>query len=117
MITEEDLAQQFTLIMEQSHPTVWELLRHCYIKVLNSSLKAAYTAHAKHIRIYCPDRLMVAVVAEKNLLIEVAESLGLVEVVCLNATNLLHDPKLQIKKAYPQLWLDLMWIVTQKQEL
>jgi hypothetical protein len=117
MITEEDVTQQFTFIMQQYHPTAWELLRHCYIKVLNSSLKGAYTAHAKHIKIYCPDRLIDAVVAEKNLLIEVAESLGLVEVVCLNATNLLHDPKSQIKKAYPQLWLDLMWIVTQKQEL
>ncbi|MBN3907553.1 MAG: hypothetical protein HWQ35_13610 [Nostoc sp. NMS1] len=117
MITEEDLAQQFTLIMKQSHPTAWKLLRHCYIKVLNSSLKGAYIAHAKYIKIYCPDTLIAAIVAEKNLLIEVAEYLGLVEVVCLNATNLLHDPKSQIKKAYPQLWLDLMWIVTQKPEL
>jgi hypothetical protein len=116
MITEEDLAQQFTLIIEQAHPRAWTMLRHCYVKVLNSRSKGAYIAHAKYIRIYCPDRLIAAVVAEKDLLIEVAEYLGLVEVVCLNATNLLHDPKSQLKKTYPQLWLDLMWIVTQKQE-
>ncbi|MBD2562110.1 MULTISPECIES: hypothetical protein [Nostoc] len=117
MITEEDLAQQFTLIIEQAHPRVWELLRHCYVKVLNSKLKGVYIAHAKYIRIYCPDRLIAAVVAEKNLLIEVAEYLGLVEVACVNATNLLHDPKSKLKNVYPQLWLDLLWIVTQKQEL
>ena len=117
MITEEDLAQQFTLIIEQAHPRAWKLLQYCYIKVLNYKSKEAYIPHAKYIRIYCPDRLIAAVVAEKNLLIEVAEYLGLVEVVCVNATNLLHDPKSQIKKVYPKLWLDLMWIVTQKQEL
>jgi hypothetical protein len=117
MITEKDLAQQFTLIIEQAHPKAWKILRHCYVKVLNSRSEGAYIAHAKSIRIYCPDRLLPAVVAEKNLLIEVAEYLGLVEVVCLNATNLLHDPKSQIKKVYPQLWLDLMWIVTQNKEL
>ncbi|MBW4424863.1 MAG: hypothetical protein KME50_10525 [Nostoc desertorum CM1-VF14] len=116
MITEENLAQQFTLIIEQAHPRAWKILRHCYVKVLNSRSKGAYIAHAKYIRIYCPDKLIAAVVAEKDLLIEVAEYLGLVEVVCLNATNLLHDPKSRLKKAYPQLWLDLMWIVTQKQE-
>ncbi|MEH1771926.1 MAG: hypothetical protein V7K64_04875 [Nostoc sp.] len=46
-----------------------------------------------------------------------AEYVGLVEVVCLNATNLLHDSKSKLKKAYPQLWLDLLWIVTPEQEL
>ncbi|WP_375499970.1 hypothetical protein [uncultured Nostoc sp.] len=113
MITEEDLAQQFTFIIEQAHPKAWKLLQYCYIKVLNSKSKGAYIPHAKYIRIYCPDRLIAAIVAEKNLLIEVAEYLGLVKVVCVNATNLLHDPKSQIKNVYPQLWLDLQWIVTQ----
>ena len=117
MITEEDLAQQFTLIIEQAHPRAWKLLSQCYVKVLNSKSKGAYIPHAKYIRIYCPDRLIAAIVAEKNLLIEVAEYLGLVEVVCVNATNLLNDPKSQIKKVYPQLWLDLQWIVTQNKEL
>jgi hypothetical protein len=117
MITEEDLAQQFTFIIEQAHPTAWKILRHCYVKVLTSRSKGAYIANTKYIRIYCPDRLIVDVVAEKNLLIEVAEYLGLVEVACLNATNLLHDPKLQLKNAHPKLWLDLMWIVTQDKQL
>ena len=117
MITEEDLAQQFTLIIEQTYPRAWKLLSQCYVKVLNSKSKGVYIPHAKYIRIYCPDRLIAAIVAEKNLLIEVAEYLGLVEVVCVNATNLLHDPKSQIKKVYPQLWLDLQWIVTQNKEL
>ncbi|MCC5645744.1 hypothetical protein LC607_22945 [Nostoc sp. CHAB 5824] len=76
MITEENLAQQFTLIIEQAHPKAWKLLRHCYVKVLNSKSKEAYIPYAKYIRIYCPDRLIAAVVAEKKLLIEVAEYLG-----------------------------------------
>ncbi|RCJ41059.1 hypothetical protein A6770_36395 [Nostoc minutum NIES-26] len=121
MITEEDLAQQFTVIIKHTHPRVWELLRHCYVKVINSksylttaSIKTCIR-HTRYIGIYCPKRLINALEVEKNLLREVAEYVGLVEVVCLNANNLVRDPLSNIKEAYPQLWLDLLWIVTQEQ--
>lgn len=121
MITEEDLAHQFTVIIEHAHPQVWELLRQCYVKVINpkphltrANLKSCIR-HAKYIGIYCPDKLIHAVEVQKKLLREVAEYVGLVEVVCLNANNLMHDPLSNIKEAYPQLWLDLLLIVTQEQ--
>ncbi|MFN6571619.1 hypothetical protein [Dendronalium sp. ChiSLP03b] len=121
MITEEDLAQQFTVIIKHTHPRVWELLRHCYVKVINSksylttaSIKTCIR-HTRYIGIYCPKRLINALEVEKNLLREVAEYIGLVEVVCLNANNLVRDPLSNIKEAYPQFWLDLLWVVTQEQ--
>ncbi|MDZ8189316.1 MAG: hypothetical protein RMX96_31325 [Nostoc sp. ChiSLP02] len=121
MITEEDLAQQFNVIIQHAHPQIWELLRQCYVKVINpkpyltkAKMKTCIR-HTRYIAIYCPDRLMDAVVAEKNLLGEVAEYVGLVEVVCLNANNLLRDPLSNLKKTYPQLWLELLWLITQEQ--
>ncbi|MEH2410465.1 hypothetical protein [Nostoc sp.] len=121
MITEEDLAQQFNVIIEHTHPQVWKLLSQCYVKVINPhphltrvNIKTCIR-HAKYIGIYCPDRLISAVVEQKNLIREVAEYLGLVEVVCLNANNLIRDPRSNLKQTYPQLWLDLLWIVTQEE--
>ncbi|MBE9107257.1 hypothetical protein IQ229_20705 [Nostoc cf. edaphicum LEGE 07299] len=121
MITEEDLAQQFNVIIEHTHPRVWKLLSQCYMKIITHhphltrvNIKICIR-HTKYIAIYCHDRLMSAVVKQKNLLKEVAEYLGLVEVVCLNANNLMRDRLSNLKQAYPQLWLDLLWIVTQEQ--
>ncbi|MEH2081235.1 MAG: hypothetical protein V7K89_14900 [Nostoc sp.] len=120
MITEEDLAQQFNVIIEHAHPRVWKLLSQCYVKMINPhphltrvNIKTCIR-HTKYIAIYCPDKLMSAVVEQKNLLREVAEYLGLFEVVCLNANNLIRDPLSNIKQTYPHLWLDLLWIVTQE---
>ncbi|MCF2149146.1 hypothetical protein IQ276_022475 [Desmonostoc muscorum LEGE 12446] len=121
MITEEDLAQQFRVIIEHAHPRVWELLRQCYVKVINPKPYLTRVnirtcmRHAKYIAIYCPDRIMNALVAEKNLLREVAEYVGLVEVVCLNANNLMRDPLSNLKETYPRLWLDLLWLIAQEQ--
>ncbi|BAY66397.1 hypothetical protein NIES22_65360 [Calothrix brevissima NIES-22] len=112
MITSEALAFQFTVIIEEAHPQVWELLRHCYIKVINHDLTGARFPHPPYIGIYCPDKYMAAVVAQKNLLKEVAKFMGLVDVVCFNANNLLRDPLSNLKENYPQLWLDLLWIST-----
>ncbi|AFY51255.1 hypothetical protein Nos7524_5544 [Nostoc sp. PCC 7524] len=83
MITEEDLAQQFNVIIEHTHPRVWEVIRHCYVKVITPQLKKGSLPNARYVGIYCPEQLMAAAIAEKNLLKEVAEYLGLVEVVCL----------------------------------
>jgi hypothetical protein len=118
MITEEDLAQQFNVIIEHTHPRVWQLLSQCYVKAIDPHphlIRANCIRHAKYIAIYCPKRLMSAVVEQKNLIREVAEYLGLVEVVCLNANNLMYDPLSNLKETYPQLWLDLLWIITQEQ--
>ncbi|WP_413200022.1 hypothetical protein [Nostoc piscinale] len=118
MITEEDLAQQFATIVEHTHPSAWEVIRHCYVKVNNSQFRYLHLSyfHKRYVTIYCPDKLMNAVLTQKNLLREVAQYLGLMEVVCLNATNLVRDPMSQLKHTHPQLWLDLLWILSTKHE-
>ncbi|MDZ7957471.1 MAG: hypothetical protein RMY34_06140 [Aulosira sp. DedQUE10] len=113
VITEEDLAYQFTAIVEQAHPRVWELLRHCYIRTINPYLTRSRIPHPPYIGIYCPDKIITAVASQKNLLREVAIFVGLVDVVCFNATHLLQDPLSSLKENHPHLWLDLLWISTQ----
>jgi hypothetical protein len=113
MITEEALAYEFTAITLQAHPRVWELLRHCYVKVINSDLTRSRISHPPYIGIYCPDKIITSMAANKNVLREVARFIGLAEVVCLNATHLVHDPMSNLKEKHPNLWLDLLWICTQ----
>ncbi|MTJ09832.1 MULTISPECIES: hypothetical protein [unclassified Anabaena] len=115
MITEEKLADNFNTIIEEMHPRVWELLRHCYVKVITPCLMRSCIAPVSYIGIYCPQEIFASIVTEKNLLREVAKYLGLAEVVCLNATKLLRDPLSRVKKDYPHLWLELIWMTTQEQ--
>ncbi|MBD2627131.1 hypothetical protein [Trichormus variabilis] len=116
MITEEKLATNFNTIIEEMHPRVWELLSHCYVKVITPCLMRSCVSPVQYIGIYCPDEIFASLVVEKNLLREVAKYLGLAEVVCLNATKLLRDPLSRVKKDYPHLWLELLWITTETQE-
>jgi hypothetical protein len=55
---------------------------------------------------------MPYVQAHKEVLREIAENMGLVQVVFLNATRLLRDPMSKIKHIYPRLWLDLHLVTT-----
>jgi hypothetical protein len=122
MITEEELAQQFSDLVREFHPRVWDLLRHCYVKVINSNLTRlptsgvarSFCADVNYIGIYCPQKVFALIATEKDLLREVAKYLGLAEVVCFNAVNILRDPLSMVKEIYPQLWLELIWIVTQE---
>ncbi|HLO84932.1 MAG TPA: hypothetical protein VK203_07955 [Nostocaceae cyanobacterium] len=122
MITEQELAQQFSDIVQEFHPRVWELLRHCYVRVINPNCRRSATLGVvrslatdfHYIAIYCPPQVFTVIAAEKDLLREVGKYLGLTEVVCFNASNILRDPLSRIKEVYPQLWLELIWIVTQE---
>ncbi|MEA5550219.1 hypothetical protein VB713_04350 [Anabaena cylindrica UHCC 0172] len=116
MITEEKLVDNFNTIIKEMHPRVWELLRHCYVKVITPSFMRSCVSSVQYIGIYCPHEIFASLVAEKDLLREVAKYLGLPEVVCLNATKLLRDPLSKLKTAYPHLWLELLWITTETQK-
>lgn len=112
MIREEYLAQEFTTVVAQFYPTVGQLLHHCYVKVIETYI-VRLRKHLYYIAIYCSDSRLAEVQAQKNVLREVAEQMGLVEVVCMNATNLVYDPKSILKEANPRFWLELYWIATE----
>ncbi|GAX45169.1 hypothetical protein NIES4075_61900 [Tolypothrix sp. NIES-4075] len=124
MITESDLVQQFTIVVNHYEAQLGERLRHCYIKVIQSSWKKHCVslqrgeAHRSlpYIGIYCPDSMIAVLKEQKDVLKDVAQHLGLAEVVCINASRLLRDPQSKLKDAHPRLWLELHWMLTQEQE-
>lgn len=112
MIKEEDLAQEFTTVVNHFYPKAGAVLHHCHVKVIESYV-ARLRKRLYYIGIYCPEGILTEVQAQKDVLKEVAENMGLVEVVCLNATRLLRDPMSNLQETKPRLWLELQWLVSQ----
>ncbi len=106
MITEDLLAKEFARIIQQYYPAVGELLDGCYVKVI-SSYWGRPPKRIRYIGIYCSDEIMPYIQAKREVLREIANNMGLMQVVFLNATRLLRDPKSTLKDANPRLWLEL----------
>ena len=113
---EQELTREFTTVISHSFPQVRELVDECYVKLIQSFWGRPRVHFLPYIAIYCPDSMITAVKAQISVLREVAEYVGLVEVVCLNATHLLRDPMSKLKQADPRLWLDLQLLATQSQK-
>ncbi|MBW4631324.1 MAG: hypothetical protein KME30_05305 [Iphinoe sp. HA4291-MV1] len=111
MISEDILAQEFMRVVTHYYPKVGELLDDCYVKVI-SSYWGRPPKRLRYIGIYCSEEMMPHVQAYKEVLREIAENMGLIQVVFLNATRLLRDPMSKLKHMYPRLWLDLHWVTT-----
>lgn len=111
MLTEEQLAQEFSSVVSNFYPTLGRLLQHCYIKVI-TSYWGNPPRRIRHVGVYCPDRLFEAVRLQQDALREVAQDMGLADTVCLNAARLLHDPMSTLKNNEPRFWLELHWIVS-----
>ena len=109
MITEENLAKEFTTVVEHFYPKAGELLRHCYVKAIKSYWGRP-PKPLQYIGIYCSEEMLASVAAQKDVLRKVAEHMGLVDVVCVNATPLLRDPLSKLKQTDPRFWLELHWI-------
>lgn len=111
---EQELVKEFTTIVNHSFPKEGKLLDRCYIKLIQSFWGQKNVHFFPYIAIYCPKNMIAAVKAQISVFREVAKFVGLTEVVCLNATCLLHDPQSKLKQENPYLWLELQWIVTQE---
>ncbi|MGE5656746.1 MAG: hypothetical protein ACM37W_09025 [Actinomycetota bacterium] len=111
MISEQHLAQEFLTVIDNFYPKVGAVLHHCYIKVIETYIGRIHK-RLYYLGIYCSDATFAEVEAQRDVLREVAENMGLVEVVCINATRLLRDPRSTLKDLSPRLWLELYWIST-----
>ncbi len=109
MITEDLLAKEFSRIIKQYYPSVSELLDGCYVKVI-TSYWGRPPKRLRYVGIYCSEELMPKIQEKKEYLREIAENMGLMQVVFLNATRLLRDPKSRLKQADPRLWLELHYV-------
>ena len=113
MISEEQLAQEFTRVVARVYPNTGQLLQSCYVKVLDFHIRRL-RKRFYYIAIYCPDRLIPEVQAQRNLLKEIAENMDLLDVVCINATKLIRDPLSNLPIESPRFWLELNWIASER---
>ncbi|WP_236144316.1 hypothetical protein [Nostoc sp. CMAA1605] len=109
MIAEDILAKEFTRVVTQYYPKIGELLDGCYVKVI-TCFWGRPARRLQYIGIYCSDDMLPHMQAHKEILRELAENMGLVQVVCMNAKRLLRDPLSKLRDSDPRLWLELQMV-------
>lgn len=109
MLTEELIVKEFITVVNLFYPKTGKCLNQCYVKII-TTYWGQPPRQLQYIGIYCSDQIIDSVKAQIDLLREVAQNMGLTEVVCINATRLLRDPRSNLKQAAPRFWLELCWI-------
>ena len=109
MISEETLAKEYIRVINEYYPRVGQVLDGCYVKVI-TTYWGRPPKRLRHLGIYCPEDIICYVQSHKKILMDVAENMGLVQVVFRNASRLLRDPMSKIKESDPRMWLDLQWV-------
>ncbi|MDP5338432.1 MAG: hypothetical protein NWQ28_07620 [Nodularia sp. (in: cyanobacteria)] len=111
MIAEHILAKEFTRVVTHYYPTLGELLDGCHVKVI-TCFWGRPARRLQYIGIYCSEKMLPYVQAQKDVLRELADNMGLIQVVCMNGSRLLRDPMSKLKHTNPRLWLELQWVTT-----
>jgi hypothetical protein len=111
MITEDILAKEFIRIVNEYYPKIGELLEGCYVKVI-TNYWGRPPKQLRYIGIYCSEEMIPYLQGHKESLRDIAENMGLVQVVCMNAKRLVRDPKSKLKQDAPRMWLELQLIAT-----
>ncbi|NJK36892.1 MAG: hypothetical protein HC835_07355 [Oscillatoriales cyanobacterium RM2_1_1] len=112
MISRDYLTQEFIDLVRNYHSDAEMILNCCYLKILECHLERA-GKQLYYIGIYHPQRIAVELKKYQDIFKQIAENMGLVEVVYINATQLIRDPLSTLKRHHPRFWLELHWIATQ----
>jgi L-rhamnose mutarotase len=113
MISQEKLAQEYISIINDYYPETEKLLKKCYVRVIDFYLTRTKKNYY-YIGVYYPESIAEQLLAKKPIFQEIAENMGLIEVVFLNANRLISDPLSKIKQEHPRFWLELVWIDSQR---
>jgi hypothetical protein len=116
MLSRDYLTQEFIHLTQKYHPNAGIMLNDCHVKILECYVERS-RKQFYYLGIYYPDHLQFAIQEYHNDLKEIAENIGLVEVVCINATRIVRDPVSRLKQDNSRLWLELYWIVTHHPEI
>ncbi|HEY9828274.1 MAG TPA: hypothetical protein V6D19_22780 [Stenomitos sp.] len=106
MLTETHVIQEFTTLVERTHPQAGALLQHCRIKLITTHWGRP-PKRLDYIAIYCSEALIEAVSAQKEAFRHISNYMGLAEPVFRNASRLLRDPMSKLKQDAPRFWLEL----------
>ncbi|MFP4008810.1 MAG: hypothetical protein ACLFV6_12505 [Spirulinaceae cyanobacterium] len=111
MISREQFLQEYTDIVNKYHPAAGHLLHYCLLKVISYHNKNL-NKNLYYLGIYYPDELGDRLLNHRDILKDIAENMGLVEVAFFNATRLVKDPLSPIKAQDFRFWLELIWIAS-----
>ena len=107
----EKLLEEYVCLVNKYYPHISYLLSCCYLTVVDSWAERQDKSY-HYLAIYYSARTGKKILLYQKELKELAENLGLIQVVCLNATRIVRDPLSNLKKKNPRLWLELYWIAT-----
>lgn len=116
MLNREEITEEFVTLVSTYYPRIRRIIDQCYVKLLECTIERS-GKHFYYIGIYYPEGLIDTLRLEQDALKEIAENMGLIEVVYINATRLVRDPLSKIKKENPRLWLELYWVATQHKQI
>ncbi|MDX2098873.1 MAG: hypothetical protein SFW36_13945 [Leptolyngbyaceae cyanobacterium bins.59] len=111
MITDEDIIQEFITIFTKLYPSIGPILHQCHVRIIHSSWGNP-PKDLQYISIYCSENLVSIVQEHLDALRDIAQNIGLSEVVCINASRLVRDPLSKIRWSSPRLWLELHWLIS-----
>ena len=111
MITEEELAKEFRDLVNRYYPKTGQILQRCCVKVITTHWGRPLR-RVQYVGIYCPEEVIDLVSIELDALRDIAENMGLEQVICRNANRLLRDPLSKIKQTEPRFWLELHWTIS-----
>ena len=106
----EKLIQEYRHIVSRAYPNIGSLLNDCYITILDGCLNKISSPYY-YLGIYYSGRGVKEIIAYQKELKELAKTLGMIEIVFINAKPLIRDPLSRLKQDNPRLWLELYWIV------
>lgn len=112
MISKEQLVQEYIDILNNYYPLAGRLLRHCLVRIIKLTVDHNHK-YLYYLGIYYPNRIGERLLADQDIFKEVAENMGLAEVVFLNANRLVKDPLSRIKEQDFRFWLELCWIANE----
>lgn len=113
MLEPEKLSEEFLQIACKYYPECREVLEFCYVKILECYLERS-GKRLYYLGIYYPEGKIALLRPHQEAFKEIAENMGLIEVVYLNASRAIRDPLSRLKHENPRLWLELYWIALEK---
>lgn len=111
-----NLAKEYVKVARDYYPNAAKVLEHCYVKVLECHIERL-GKHFYYIGIYYPEILKPDVQSARDVFKEIAENMGFLEAVYINATRLIYDPMSRLKRDNPKLWMELYWVAVHKKQL
>jgi hypothetical protein len=112
MIADEILLKEFTTVVDKVYPYAGNLLKSCHVRIIRTYWGRPPKL-LQYIGIYCPSPLLATLKTQQTALREIAEQMDLIDVVCMNATRLIRDPKSTVKEVNPRFWLELLWVASE----